>query len=48
MACYDIADEKNILQAENPFDKTQRICGCPTCKSVGVFKSIICDIEEID
>lgn len=36
---------KDALKAKNPFDETDTIFGCPTCKSPNSFRSV-CD--ELD
>ena len=34
MQCSNICEETAVLSAPNPFDATDTIVGCPSCKSV--------------
>jgi len=40
--CNKIAEDSDLLRANNPFDHTQIIHGCPYCKSVESF-TLLCD-----
>lgn len=42
MECSNIHDETALLQAPNPFDATDTVCGCPSCKSVD-SEVLVCD-----
>jgi hypothetical protein len=44
LQCANICEEGDILQAPNPFDATDTLHGCPSCKSVDVMV-LVCDVE---
>ena len=40
--CHNTHAENTLLTAPNPFDPTEIVTGCPTCKSIGGLVSV-CD-----
>lgn len=40
--CDTIIEETAALRAPNPFDPSEELVGCPTCKSVDSFLAV-CD-----
>jgi hypothetical protein len=42
--CGWVGTEEMKLRAPSPFDESQEILGCPTCKEVGNFV-LVCDVE---
>ena len=45
--CSSIIDETAVLVAPNPFDHSEELHGCPTCKSVDSLVSV-CDEPGCD
>ena len=42
--CEWVGISGQLLRAENPFDPSSEIVGCPACKSVDQF-TMLCEIE---
>lgn len=45
--CDSISDENTLLTAQNPFDETETIHGCPVCKSIDTMVAV-CDEPGCD
>lgn len=44
MQCEHVCEESEVLIAQNPFDITDMVSGCPQCKSVDSLVTA-CDAE---
>lgn len=45
--CKTIVDATDVLTAPNPFEPSESIQGCPTCRSVDQF-TLLCDEFQCD